>query len=415
MAMGDPMLFKRELYLLKIRPYYEIDLIKVITGVRRCGKSKLLELIMNELRESGIPDRRIIYMNFEDLEFDYIKDPLVLNSFIKYRITDDKKYYILLDEIQHVNQFEKALASFKATLNCSIFVTGSNSKLLSGELSTLLTGRTVEFRIMPFSYKEALEYLAFEQKPIPEDFFFNYIKWGGFPQRFVLPGEEQVRDYLLSIYNGIIERDIFQRDGNIDKHKFKTICSYILANAGKEFSGDNVANYFNHANNASKTDITKATVYNYIALMEKAFLISRVKRFDISGKKILVTREKFYSIDTGFRIINTNNINYEDTFFLENIIYNEFLVRGFDVYVGKTYASEVDFIAAKDGKKCFVQVSYLMRDEATIEREFGAFRSIRDASTKYVLSLDKIDLSRNGIRHINIIDFLLNKVELVLT
>ena len=204
------MLFKRELYLEKIRPYYDIDLIKVITGIRRSGKSKLLELIINELLERGVSRSRILYINFEDLEYDYINDPITLNSIVKSMIINEEKYYILLDEIQKVNQFEKALASFKATLNCSIFVTGSNSKLLSGELSTLLTGRTVEFSVLPLTYKEAVDYMTLKNKPVSADFFFDYLKWGGFPQRFDLATEEQIRNYLVSIYNGIIEKDIFQ-------------------------------------------------------------------------------------------------------------------------------------------------------------------------------------------------------------
>jgi len=408
------MLFKRELYLEKIRPYYDVDLIKVITGIRRSGKSKLLELIINELSERGVSPSKILYINFEDLEYDYISDPKTLNAIVKSRIIDNEKYYILLDEIQKVDQFEKALASFKATMNCSIFVTGSNSKLLSGELSTLLTGRTVEFSILPLTYKEAIDFLTLKNKPVSSDFFFDYLKWGGFPQRFDLATEEQIRNYLVSIYNGIIEKDIFQREGNIDKHKFKTVCAYILANAGKEFSGDNVANYFNYADNSNKIDISKPTVYSYLSLMEKAFFISRVKRFDISGKKILETKEKFYSVDTVLRIINTNTINYEDTFYLENIIYNELISRGYDVYVGKTYAGEIDFIATKNGKKCFIQVSYYMKEQSTIEREFGSFNKIKDASPKYVLSLDKVDLSHDGITHLNIEDFLLMKRDIVI-
>lgn len=408
------MLFKRDLYLEKIRPYYDVDLIKVITGIRRCGKSKLLELITNELLTNGVPPHRVIYINFEDLEYSYIDDPMTLNGLIKNQVTEDEKYYILLDEIQHVKQFEKALASLKATMNCSLFVTGSNSRLLSGELSTLLTGRTVEFKILPFSYKEATDYLTQLNRPISPDFFFDYLKWGGFPQRFDLSNAEQIRNYLVSIYNGIIEKDIFRQEGMIDEYKFKAVCSYVMANAGKEFSGDNVAGYFNHANLAHRIEMTKPTVYRYLSLMEKAFFISRVKRFNISGKRILETREKFYSVDTGLRIINTNTINYEDTFFLENIVYNELVSRGFDVYVGKTYLGEVDFVAIKGGKKCFIQVSYLMREQKTMDREFDAFRPIKDSSPKYVLSLDKIDVSHEGVTHLNIEDFLLQKRDIVL-
>ncbi|VEU81102.1 putative ATPase, AAA+ superfamily [Haploplasma axanthum] len=409
------MIIKRELYLEKIRNYYESDLIKVITGIRRAGKSMILEQIISELRQSGIQKEQIIYVNFEDLDFEYINDAHKLNDFAKSRIINNQKYYLLFDEIQHVKEFEKAIASLKATKNVSIFVTGSNSRLLSGELATLLVGRTVEFKILPFNFKEACEYLRLKGVKVKDDFIFDYIKWGGFPQRFDLKNESEVKNYLESTYNGIITKDILTRNSDIETHKFKTISSYVLANAGKEFSSINIVNYFNAVNNKNKMEIDKKTIYNYLDKMEKAYFVSRVKRFNISGKEVLKTIEKQYAIDTGLRTINTNSVNYEDTFFLENIVYNELIVRGFDVYTGKTYNGEVDFVAIKDLKKCFIQVSYYMINEKTIEREFSAFSPIKDASPKIVLSLDRIDLSRNGIIHINIIDFLLGRVELPMT
>lgn len=407
-------IIKRELYLSKIRKYYDVDLIKVLTGVRRCGKSIILKQIMEELSKEH-PQNHIIYMNFEDFEYENINTAKKLNEYIKSFIKDSEKYYLFFDEIQHVESFEKVIASFKATLNCSLFITGSNSKLLSGELATLLVGRTVEFTIMPFSYQEAVQLLELNGKLVPNDFIYNYIKWGGMPQRFDFEEEGDVKKYLESVFNGIVEKDIYKRDSKIEKYKFNSISSYILSNAGKEFSANNIVNFYNAKNENNKQSIDKKTIYNYVDKLEKSYLISRVKRFNIVGKEVLKTIEKHYAIDTGFRTINTNLINYEDTFFLENIIYNELILRGYSVYTGKTYKGEIDFVAIDGNKKCFIQVSYLMPNEETLKREFGAFSKITDASPKYVLSLDKVDLSHDGITHINMEDFLLHKKDLFLS
>jgi len=406
------MLFKRELYLSRIKDYIDIDLIKVLTGIRRAGKSKIIEQIIEELKIQGVNEANIIFVNFEDLDFQYLDNAIKLNDYVKSKIINNKKYYLFFDEIQHVKEFEKVIASLKATKNCSIFITGSNSKLLSGELATLLVGRTVEFKIFPFSYKEAVDYLKFIGKEVKTDFFFNYLKWGGFPQRFSFESEGEIKQYIDSVYNGVITKDILKRDSDIEEYKFKSICSYVLANAGKEFSAANIANYFDTVNSHNKLEISKKTIYNYLERMEKAFFISRVKRFNISGKEALKTIEKQYAVDSGLRTINTNSINYEDTFFLENIVYNELIVRGYDVYTGKTYKGEVDFVAIRDGKKVFIQVSYYMINKETIDREFNSFSSIKDASPKIVLSLDQFNLSHDGIIHLNLVDFLLGKVEL---
>ena len=406
------MKLKRELYLQQIRPFYESDIIKVITGVRRAGKSVLLKTITEELNAGGIDDSHIIYINLEDMDYEYIQNASDLNKEIKARIRDDNKYYIFLDEIQHITDFEKALASFRATLNVSLFVTGSNSTLLSGELATLLTGRTVEFEILPFSFAELKEYLEINNKPFSEDIFYDYLKWGGFPLRFDYADETAVRRYLSNLYESIVNRDIIKKSGNMDKKQFMDISLYILANAGKEFSADNICAYYEQQNNKP---IARRTIYNYLDKMKKAYLIHGVSRYNIIGKVALKNREKYYAVDMGFRTINTNTINFEDTFFLENIIYNELLTRGYHVFTGKTYKGEIDFVAIKDGKKCFIQVSYLLASAETIKREFGAYDKITDASPKYVLSLDKIDMSQNGIVHMNILDFLLHEKDLMLT
>ena len=410
-------IIKRELYLEKIRPYYDIDIIKVLTGMRRSGKSIILKQIMDEIiSTSKVSKDHIIYINFEDFAYEEIKTAKLFYELVKSKMIDDEKYYMFFDEIQHVSEFEKVIASFKATCNCSIFITGSNSKLLSGELATLLVGRTVEFKILPFSYKESCDYLELNGVNVNHDeFFYNYLEFGGLPQRFDFKSPDATLKYLKEHYQGICEKDIFKKNSSIEKYKFNAICSYVLANAGKEFSAENVMNFYNSNNQAEKKEIEKKTIYNYLEKMEKAFLISRVQRFNIAGKEILKTKEKQYAMDMGLRIIQTNTVHFEDTFFLENIIYNELIVRDYEVFVGKTYKGEVDFVAIKGNKKCFIQVAYLLASQATIDREFDAFSPISNASPKYVLSLDKMDMSRNGIAHINIIDFLLGKKDIYLT
>ena len=407
------MYLRREHYLEMIRPYYDVDLIKVITGVRRGGKSVIVQTIRDEILESGIPADHIIFLNLEDLDYEYIVNASDLNLDIKARIRDADKYYIFLDEIQHVKDFEKALASFRATINCSLFVTGSSSTLLSGELATLLTGRTVEFEILPFSYSETTEYLALLGREVTGETFYDYLKWGGFPLRFQFTDTSAIHRYLENLYTSIVNRDIAYKGSHIDRRNFMDISLYILANAGKEFSAEGVTNYYN-SNNRSRS-ISERTVYNYLDKMERAYLIHPVRKYNITGKEALKNKDKYYAIDTGFRLINTNTVNYEDTFFLENIVYNELLFQGFRVFTGKTYKSEVDFVAIRDGKKCFLQVSYLLASEETIRREFGAFRPITDASPKYVLSLDRADMSRDGIIHLNLEDFLLHREHLMLS
>lgn len=402
----------RENYLRAIRPYYEADLIKVITGVRRAGKSVILESIRDELLASGIGADHIIYVNLEDLDYEGITTASDLNKEIKSHITDKGRYYLFIDEIQHVDEFEKALASFRATLNASIFVTGSNSHLLSGELATLLTGRTVEFEILPFSFSEMKEYYELIGKPFNDEMIYDYLKWGGFPLRFDFSEESDISRYLSNLYTGLLNRDILTKKSRVDRKIFMDVAMYVLSNAGKEFSAEKIMNYYENKNHRS---VGQRTVYNYIEKMQKAFLVHPVQKYDIVGKTALQSKQKYYAVDTGFRTIHTNTINFEDTFFLENLVYNELLFQGFTVFTGKTHKGEVDFVAIRNGKKCFIQVSYLMTSQNTIDREFGAFSSITDASPKYVLSLDKIDLSQNGIAHMNIVDFLLHRQSLALT
>lgn len=406
------MIIIRNQYIEHIRRFYESNLIKVLTGIRRAGKSILLKQIQQELQTTNkIPADHIIYINFEESKYTKLNTFLEVEEYILSLIKDTNKYYIFLDEIQHIDQFERMLASLKAAQNVSIFITGSNSKLLSGSLATLLVGRCKEFKIMPFTYGEFIQYHRENNIEIPEDSLNNYIKYGGMPQRIDYQFEEDIKNYLQSIYNGIIEKDICNDKNHIDKEIFFNISRYIITNATKEFSASSIVKYYNK-NNSDK--IHEKQIYRYLDKMEEACLISRVRRYDIPTKRTLQKIEKHYLVDNGFLFAcsDTNQIFLAHG--LENIIYNELITRGYDVRIGKTYKGEIDFVAMKFGKKCFIQVAYSLADENVVKREFSAYDSVRDNSPKFVMSMDKLDFSHNQITHINIEDWLLNKVDIFL-
>lgn len=406
------MFIKRTKYLDLIRRFYDSSLIKVLTGIRRCGKSVLLSQIKEEIKETyNIDEDHIISINFEDVSFTNLRNYIKLNNFIIKKIKDKNKYYIFLDEIQNVRNFEKMLASLKATQNVSIFVTGSNSKLLSGRLSSLLVGRCKEFKILPFSYTEFLQYYKENNLPLPLQPLNNYIRLGGMPQRFDYDNEDDIKNYLISLFNGIIDKDICNSRSNINKENFTTLAKYIISNATKEFSATSISDYFNKTNNGN---ITRENIYRYLEKLEQACLISRVKRFDIASKRTLRLIEKHFVIDNGFFLACSQSNNILISHALENLIYNELIYRGYEIKIGKTYKGEIDFVVTKNNTKCFIQVAYLLSDESIIKREFSAFSSIKDSAPKYVFSLDQFDMSQDGIKHINIEDFLLNKIDIVL-
>ena len=395
-------MLKREIYLSQIRGFYDSNLIKILVGIRRCGKSVILNQIIDELKDKGIQDSHIIYVNFEFIEFEDLQDYKKLNTYIKDRIEDEKIYYIFLDEIQNVNNFEKVVNSLRASLNnVSIFITGSNSKLLSDEISTVLSGRYVSFNINPLSYKEYTELTG--RNPKEEETFWDFVKWGGLPNRTEFKDENNIKAYLHSVFDSIILRDVIDRLGLKDTSLFNLLLQYIVDTTGREFSANNVINYLK----SEGRDVSTVTLYSYLDALCKALIVRKVYRYDIHGKAVLKTLNKYYMTDLGIAQIKTNNFEINKPFALENVVYNELITKGYDVYIGKTKKGEVDFIVNKDNQIKYIQVAYLLADEKVIEREFGAFDAIDDNYPKYVITLDKTDFSRNGIIHKNIIDFLI--------
>lgn len=397
----------REKYLSKIRPFYDRDLIKVITGIRRCGKSVIMKQIIEELKKNKIDNSHIIYLNFELKKYSFIKNDDDLYMYIKDKLKDEKKYYLLFDEIQNVKNWERTINSFKAEGNNSIFITGSNSDLLSSELATCLAGRYVSFKVYPFTFKEVCEYKKIENKDkyeLEKD-FVDYVTWGGLPQRFVLEDEEQTRTYLSDIYDSIVIKDIIERFGIKDVELFNRIVEYIVTTPSQVFSAENLAKYFMGNDDRG---VAKNTLYNYIEYMAKALLISRAERFDLRGKRILTGKYKYYLTDLGIgQVLNTSK-KLQMGAYIENIVYNELLSRGYDVKIGTLDKGEIDFIATKGNEKAYYQVAYVLHDDI-IDREFGVYDNINDNYPKYVISTDKFDLSQNGIIHKNIIDWLLDK------
>lgn len=398
-------MIKREEYLKRIRGFYDQDLIKVITGIRRSGKSTLLKQMIDELKDKGVKQERIIYINFEDIEMSFIKNDVDLNSYIKKKIKDDEKYYLFFDEIQNVIDWEKAVNSFKATKNVSIFITGSNSNLLSGELATLLAGRYVSFKIQPFSFKEVCELKGIEEKEKIEKAFEDYMKWGGMPQRFYFNDEQETKNYLMDLYDSIVVKDIISRYKVKDVELLNKILEYLMSTPAQQFSVTNIVNYLK----SESRNCSNETLYNYLSYITNSFIMNKAKRYDIKRKRVLSTNDKYYLTDLGLGQVKSPIKAKGKGSVLENIVYNELINRGYEVLVGKSDSFEIDFIASYFDEKIYVQVAYILADDDVIEREFGAFKEIQDNYPKYVLTMDKLDFSQNGIIHKNVIDWLLEK------
>ncbi|MDR0595939.1 MAG: ATP-binding protein [Clostridiales Family XIII bacterium] len=398
-------MIKREIYLSKIRGFYDSDLIKVITGIRRSGKSVLMSQIIDELKNHGVDDSHIVYINFEDFDYSGYTDPKAFHQFVMDKIKDKRKYYLLFDEIQAVDSFEKAINSFRVKINSSIFITGSNSKLMAGEFATLLSGRYVSIHVLPFVFKEFLELNQMDAASETDKSFEEFLRFGGMPQIYNTNNERERRLYLKDLYNTIVLKDIVERNKIKNPNLLNRIVQFSMENIGQIVSANSIAKYFK----SERIETTVDTVLNYLDKITSALIFSKVNRYDIRGKHVMATLDKYYISDLGFLQLKNSQIELKIGSRLENIVYNELLSRDFLVYIGKTNNGEIDFVADDGEKRIYIQVTDLLGNDEVISREFGAFNSINDNYEKIVLSMDKLDYSRNGIKHINIVDWLLER------
>ena len=400
----------RELYMKQIRPFMNCPFVKVIAGIRRCGKSVVLQLIAEELERRGIAREHIIYMNFESFEWMDITDAKALYLYIKDQVTKtDGKTYILLDEIQEVKDWEKAVNSFMVDWDVDVYVTGSNSRLLSSELSTYLAGRYVCFHIMPLSFNEYLLFhgINSDSKEVWREEFQKYLRMGGFPA--VHTGNycnEAIYKLVYDIYSSVILRDTVQRHGIRNVELLERIVRFVFDNIGNRLNAKNIADYFK--SQQRKVDIN--TVYNYLDALQGAFILQRVPRYDIKGKELLQTNEKYFVSDLSLIYAV---MGYKDRMIagaLENIVYWEMRRRGYDTFIGKQDSREVDFVGIRRDEKIYVQVTYRMVSDATVEREFSPLLAISDHYPKFVVSMDDVWQDNiEGVRHRHIADFLTEK------
>ena len=411
MVKGDSMV-NRELYLNKVSNFINKDVIKLITGIRRCGKSYLFKLIIQELKKRGIVESDILLMDFELPKYNSIETRELLDEIVlKFLETHENKVYLLFDEIQNVKNWEVSINSYYKLGNCDIYITGSNSKLMSKEFATLLTGRYVNMEMYPFSFNEFLDYKnELNQMPFMvnefntdlENYFEEYLQYGGIP--LTISSENDKELILNGIYSSIILNDIVERYEIRNVGIFKRVVKYIIENTGNLISANAAYNYLKHEN----LRITKQTIYNYLDYLENAYLISKISKEDLVGKKEIVGSEKFYLIDTGFYKSQLDEKQQNIGHILETIVFIELKRHGYKITTGNVNGHEIDFVCKKNNQKSYIQVSYLLENEEIIEREFRPLLMIEDNYPKYVLSMDRILQPQNGIKHMNIIDFLKN-------
>jgi len=399
-------MIEREGYMSRIRPFINNELIKVLTGLRRSGKSVMLGLIQQELARQGVPDTKFLRYNFENMRNTRLCTAEALHKEVSEKAASiDGKAYLFFDEIQEVTDWEKCINSFRVEFDCDIYITGSNAKLLSGELATYLAGRYVEFIIYPFSFAEFLELHALVYPEMTkQEAFTQYLTAGGMPYLRNLRYEEMSSHiYLQDLFNSVVLKDIVKRNNIRDVDLLERIIAYVFGGIGTTFSAASISKYFKSEDRTAAPE----TIMNYINYCTHPLLYYQTRRQDLQGKKILAVNEKYYAADHGIREAVYGGNMKDINLILENVVYMELLRRGYKVTIGKIGEKEIDFVCENRGEKLYVQVTYLLASEETTEREFGAYESIRDNFPKYVVSLDEFDMSRNGIKHRNIRDFLL--------
>ena len=392
----------REKYMSKIRPFINQPIIKVLTGIRRSGKSVMLELIQNELIKQGMDKKYFMSINLESKKNQFENTVDGIYAHVKRFVEkSNQKVYLFFDEIQEIEDWETLINAVMIDFDTDIYITGSNAKLLSGELATYLAGRYVEIKIYPFSYIEILDLFPTKNK---QEIFQIYLVRGGMPFLYQFPIDDRsAMQYLNDIYDSIILKDIATRNKVRDIELLKRMIQFFIANIGNTFSASNISKYLK----SELRRVSTETIYNYIEYCKTACFLHLVQREDLLGKKILQFQEKIYIADHGIReaVYGNNMRDINQT--LENIVYMELLSRGYDVRIGKNLNNEVDFVAEEGNSRIYVQVSYLLASDETMEREFSVLESIPDNYPKYVVTMDEIDRGRNGIKHMNIRDFLL--------
>ncbi|HNW83754.1 MAG TPA: ATP-binding protein [bacterium] len=395
-------MIKRDSYLKKLIGFKDHPLIKVITGIRRCGKSTLLELFREYLLENGVKNDQIISINFEDMNFSDLDNAQKLYDFVNSSLKKNAKNYVFLDEIQKVADFQKAVDSLYIKKNVDIYITGSNAHLLSGELATLLSGRYVEIEMLPLSFKE---YIEFTGKNDLSRKFADYVRYSSFPFAVYLNNDAgKVRDYLSGIYNTVILRDVAAKKKIADILMLESVVRFMFDNIGSLLSTKKIADTMTF----DGRKISTHTVESYISALMDSFIIYRAKRYDVKGKQYLKTNDKYYICDIGLRSFLLGNKGGDAGYVLENVIYLELLRRGYDVYVGKVGDKEVDFVAIKQDTVEYYQVALTVRDENKLKTELASLQAISDHNPKYLLTLDDDPpANHNGIRQINAIDFLM--------
>lgn len=406
-------LINRPEYLNQLIQHRDVDLVKIVTGIRRCGKSSLLDLFHQYLSDSGVPDVNVIHMNLESLRYRNLTNYLSFYDYVSERIPKSGKTYLIFDELQAVEHWEKAIESFRLDFDVDIYITGSNAYLLSTEFSTLLSGRYVEIRMLPLSFKEFLAFYEFAPSVTTEEKFQRYLQFGGMPiLREYQFNEARSNQALEGIYSTVVLRDILQRNNQVDQRILQKIMLFLCSNIGSITSPNNIGNVLSHEGDiqqGSRKNVAGKTVYKYISMLRSAFIFFSVGRYDVKGKQLLKTLGKNYIIDMGFRNMLLGYRDADRGHIIENIVFLELIRRDYRVYIGKVGETEIDFVAEKPNDKLYIQVTESMQSPETRDRELKPLRMIPDNYEKIVLSMDRNYInSYDGIKSLNLIDWLLS-------
>ena len=406
-------LINRPEYLQQLIQHKDIDVVKIITGIRRCGKSSLLDLFHQYLTANHVPDSNIIHMNLESLKYRELNDHFIFYDYVSSQIPAQGKTYLIFDELQVIPHWEKAVESFRLDYDVDIYITGSNAYLLSTEFSTLLSGRYIEIRMLPLSFKEFLTFYSFDDQISVEDRFQKYLQFGGMPiLREYHFDESNSNQALEGIYSTVVLKDILQRNPQADQHTLQKIVLFLCSNIGSITSPNHIGNVLSSEGDLGREkgkNIASKTVSKYISMLRNAFIFYSAGRYDIKGKQLLRTLEKNYIIDLGFRNMLLGYRDADRGHILENVVYLELLRRNYRISIGKIGDTEIDFVAEKPNDKLYIQVTETMASSETRERELRPLRLIQDNYEKIILSMDRSYIqSYEGIKSLNLIDWLLN-------